>query len=610
MTADLLRPRRPATSFLPVHALLVVAFGVGLIVLLWGLTVREVDKDWHAQELAVERNLASFARAMDGHLGAAVRAIDASLLLLRSEYLVNPEGMQRHAAILTRSLLEDGLAQIAIIGADGFLTYSNLNDAARIYLGDREHFRVHESSVADQLYISQPVRGRLSGKLTLQFTRKILRPDGSFAGVVVLSVDPAYFARFYDALQLGTQGVVTLVGTDRVIRARSSNQQQALGKRLAEHPLFAPNAAPQGHFHDRSPVDQVQRLYAYRRLADLPLIIVVGIAEAEAFAHLLEQRRDYLGAALLGTIGIALFIAVLLVQTRRQFNAEARYRHLMQNASDGMVVCDRQGIIRDVNHQTCRSLGYGADELLGLPYTAIDKAAVAQEPGAVGSASATAAADAAPTREGLLQRKDGSRFPVETSLSLIPGSDSLMLRIVRDISERKQLEERMWSQANFDSLTGLPNRALFQDRLGVAIAQAKRRGKRLTLMFLDLDHFKEVNDTLGHAAGDQLLKTVAGRLRTCVREEDTVARMGGDEFCLILPDLCRREEAAVVAQAILDVLQEPFLLDGRPVSVSGSIGITLYPDEGDSPEALLRTADRAMYRAKEGGRGRYAHLLS
>jgi diguanylate cyclase (GGDEF)-like protein len=174
--------------------------------------------------------------------------------------------------------------------------------------------------------------------------------------------------------------------------------------------------------------------------------------------------------------------------------------------------------------------------------------------------------------------------------------------------ERKSAERRLAYLAQFDTLTGLPNRHLFHDRLLQTIAHARRSGNPMAVLFIDLDRFKLVNDTQGHSAGDKLLKEAAARLTECMRSVDTVGRFGGDEFGAIVSDLARPGDAGVVAQKILDAIAQPYKLDARDTYVSASIGITLFPADGDSPEALVMNADTAMYRAKEQGRNTYQYF--
>ncbi|HSP55660.1 MAG TPA: PAS domain S-box protein, partial [Dehalococcoidia bacterium] len=210
----------------------------------------------------------------------------------------------------------------------------------------------------------------------------------------------------------------------------------------------------------------------------------------------------------------------------------------------------------------------------------------------------------APSYELRIKRPDGDYVVGEfTSTPLIEdGELKGAFGIARDITERKKAEAMIRELAYHDGLTGLPNRALFEDRLGVALAQAHRRRQMLAVMFLDLDRFKIVNDTLGHSGGDKLLKGVAEDLKAIVREGDTVARVGGDEFTLLFPAIESQADAIEVAERILDILRGPRLIDSQEFSITTSIGMTIYPQDGKDTDALLRNADTAMYRAKERGR--------
>jgi diguanylate cyclase (GGDEF)-like protein len=175
----------------------------------------------------------------------------------------------------------------------------------------------------------------------------------------------------------------------------------------------------------------------------------------------------------------------------------------------------------------------------------------------------------------------------------------------RELSERKKAEETIRQMAFHDTLTGLPNRALFNDRLGVALAHARRHKHRVAVMLLDLDHFKEVNDTLGHSVGDQLLKAVGDRLFSLLRESDTVSRMGGDEFLLLLPEMADPAHASSAAERILQSIRQPFVLESHTIHITTSLGIAIYPDDGTDGDTLVKKADLAMYRVKEEGRDSY-----
>ncbi len=209
-----------------------------------------------------------------------------------------------------------------------------------------------------------------------------------------------------------------------------------------------------------------------------------------------------------------------------------------------------------------------------------------------------------------LRRRDGTPVWVIENESLLEGeSDQQIEGTIVDITDRKLAEERVQHQAYHDFLTDLPNRLLFGDRLELAIAHASRSGKKLAVLFLDLDHFKLINDTMAHAAGDDLLRSVATRLQGAVRQDDTVARMGGDEFTILLPEVNGEEGAAKITRKILQLFHEPFNIHGREIYITASLGIAVFPNDGDDAATLVKNADSAMYRAKDMGRDNFQFYM-
>jgi diguanylate cyclase (GGDEF)-like protein len=199
------------------------------------------------------------------------------------------------------------------------------------------------------------------------------------------------------------------------------------------------------------------------------------------------------------------------------------------------------------------------------------------------------------------RRKNGETYLEWLSITAVKGSTGKVeyyLAIFSDITLRKQEERELYDLATHDALTGLPNRFFFSERFRHAMVRAKRASHMVGLLYLDLDRFKPVNDALGHRCGDKLLQTVARRLQQSVREEDTIARLGGDEFGVILEHLSRPRDAAATARKLLHAMARPFRLDGHKASITASIGITVYPFDGDDVETLVKRADGAMYRAK------------
>ena len=281
---------------------------------------------------------------------------------------------------------------------------------------------------------------------------------------------------------------------------------------------------------------------------------------------------------------------------------------LEQNPAS-VIISDARGRIKYVNPRFSRITGYNAQDVLDLTiHRMIARHAPAEIQKEIHDALVTGSEwhGELPNR-----RKNGDQFWEYVALSPIRTDDGTIthfLAIGEDITVRKVYEERLFNQANFDSLTRLPNRVLAFDRLTQAMARAHRSGHIVAVMFMDLDNFKNINDTLGHAAGDQLLIEAARRLRSAIREDDTVARLSGDEFLVILPDLATVYDSKVVAHKILNAFSSPFTLEGRELFFTVSIGISTYPDDSDNPHTLLQHADAAMYRAKSSGRNTYRYF--
>jgi diguanylate cyclase (GGDEF)-like protein/PAS domain S-box-containing protein len=285
--------------------------------------------------------------------------------------------------------------------------------------------------------------------------------------------------------------------------------------------------------------------------------------------------------------------------------SERQYRQIVDTTQEGVWLRDAEARTVFVNRRLCEMLGYTADEMMGRPVTDFMDA----------DARAEAERRFTQRKKGerqqhdvRYQHKDGSDVWAIVSASPMYDDDGVFiggLGMITDITERKRHEEVIRWQAYHDSLTGLPNRKLFEDRLHQLLVMAERHLHPVAIMFIDLDGFKQVNDTLGHDYGDHLLKVVAERISGCLRGEDTVARMGGDEFAVLLPGIEHPDAIAIVAQKLLEALAQTIDLAGQEVSVSGSIGVSMHPNDGDDVQSLLKHADVAMYRAKEQGGNRY-----
>ncbi|HEY6868883.1 MAG TPA: EAL domain-containing protein [Novosphingobium sp.] len=285
--------------------------------------------------------------------------------------------------------------------------------------------------------------------------------------------------------------------------------------------------------------------------------------------------------------------------------SELRYRRLFETANDGILLLDsKTEEVTDANPAFVTMIGCDRSELLGRkisqlsPFRKIDACrSTVQELRQLQHIKYD---------DWVLEKRDGSPVNVEVIGSLYQANNADIVQCnFRDISDRKEAEARIRYMAHHDALTGLPNRIMLADRLQMAIAHARRNQTNVAVLLLDLDRFKHINDSLGHHIGDMLLEAVAMRLRACLRESDTAARLGGDEFVLVLPEANSKHAAEVVARKVLATLSEPIEVESHQLHIGVSIGISVYPTDGEDSGALLRASDTAMYKAKESGRGQY-----
>ena len=379
----------------------------------------------------------------------------------------------------------------------------------------------------------------------------------------------------------------------------------------------------------------------YKQSPDTPIVVLSGFKDETLSIEAVKNgAQDYLvkghvdGHLLKRSIRYAIERQGI---ERELLESKQRYTRLVQMVPDAVYTLDAEGIFTFVN-DAIRNLGYDPEQLAGKHFSTImhtddaelvtrsktlsknqDKAACPKEIPKLFDERRTEKRKTMGLEVRLLRNKantsDSEYVYVEVNASglyikNIGREDKVFLGtigIMRDITERKQTEAAIQQMAFYDAVTGLPNRTLFRDRISMSLAHVQRVNGMLAVLFLDLDKFKLVNDSLGHAVGDQLLKTVADRLANCTRKGDTVARMGGDEFTLLLPVIKHKGDAEEVADKILEKISHPFVIDGHELTVTTSIGIAMYPADGADIDTLLKNADIAMYYAKDAGGNNYKH---
>ena len=297
---------------------------------------------------------------------------------------------------------------------------------------------------------------------------------------------------------------------------------------------------------------------------------------------------------------------ILRLQTLKNalWENQTRMKAVLHNIQEGIVSIDPQGFIEDANPAVAAVFGYSPEELIGKPIEPLI-------PELSGDMRNAYSKDTSKKRLGAYREvvgfhKNSRQLPLEINIARMELNDTAhFVCIVRDITDRKAAEARLTQLALYDQLTGLPNRTRFYESMAFSLSQARRIKSALALLFIDLDGFKNVNDTLGHDAGDQLLKEVGKRLQASIRGSDTAARIGGDEFMIILNNIQNNEQAVGVAEKIIASINQPMNLEGNSCQVGASIGIALYPDHAENSEDLIRASDGAMYLAKFNGKNTY-----
>jgi len=560
----------------------------------------------------------------------------ASLLRISGEIFVN--AIQRHRAEAAlrgseqrhRVLFERNLAGVYRTSIDGRIL--DCNDAMATILGfssreelmERTATELYQDPLHRDDYIAILRRDRMMTSHEISLLRKDGRPCWLIESVHLLDGDPEVL-----------EGTVIDI-TDRKLAENalreSEERYRLLVERMREGLVQADNAGVLQFVNDRF-CEMVG--YAREELVGLLGETLLPYPEDVALMrekielrmrHVADQyeirvrRKDgtviwlEIGGApvvdavgnVIGSIGVHNDVTERRMAEEALRESEARYRLMAENSTDMISRTSNKGIILYASDASRRLLGFEPSELVGHSFYDFIFDADREE---VRYLSSLIHESGPTTFAYRVEKKDGSLVWFETTSrsvrDVLTGKIREIVGVSRDVTERKHVEEQIEYQAYHDALTGLPNRRLFRDRLTVALAHARRMKHPLAVMFLDLDRFKVVNDTLGHSMGDELLRAIGARLQASMREEDSVARMGGDEFTILLADLKSTDAAAKIAQKVLDTVAHPLQIEGTELFITTSIGIALFPNDGDTAEALLANADHAMYRAKDAGRSSY-----
>ena len=506
--------------------------------------------------------------------------------------------------------------------AGRWLATSEQVNLAGLNNSDRDYFQRHRASPDRDTLIGRPVKSRSGGQWIITASRRFNHPDGSFAGVTLTTIDVSYFSRFYEQFDIGAEGAVSLLNTDGIMLARSRDDDGAyVGRDMSKAPLFRDwhNRPAASVYYFKSPIDGVQRLSFYQRSSRYPVMVLATKAQDDVLA---PWRQDAL-TRMAVVLGLTVLIAVIgfylvrhLLQRQRMAAAlvgkEADFRLLAEQSSDMVMRVGLDERILYVSPSCVRVLGWNPDKLLGTPalagVNAEDRPRVEQAVAALKNAEAEEARIIYRTRH-----REKAEIWVETALRVTRAPDTGeidgVVAISRDMTKQKDLQDKLAALATSDGLTGLANRRHFDERLSDEWGRARRDGTPLSLLLIDVDHFKKFNDQYGHQAGDGCLRALARVLGAqAQRPADLAARYGGEEFALLLPNT-DAEGCAQVGERVRAALYELGMLHAlNPPSklVTASLGgATNLPSQGMTDcSALVTAADRALYAAKDNGRDR------
>ena len=587
--------------------------GVIIIAMLWlgvGLAYRQdVQQDFNE----VQRRNQNYAMLFEENVLRSIGEIDKAILYLRRSIEASKGHIDYQTIVMTTDVLSEIIVQVAIIDANGISRGSNAVPTTTnlIDISDREHFRVHLGTDEDKLFISKPLIGRASKKWSVQFTRRFSNKDGSFAGVVVASMDPVHFTRFYNKIDLGQTSSVALVGDDGVVRSSGGGtvERLAFGRNLTGTPMGdLIQRATESGATDPAAASDDDLFVTARKMRSYPLSVVVTTKWSDIYKTSWETLQQNLLVVVALTILILIALEhILRAEAKAQQKAE-QLRLTLEHVSQGIMLVTKDRQIPIISER-CGELLHLSKDVIADPPSFDELARDGARNGtfALADAERDSAADTpfVPWQATISEYKKPNGTVIEVRKTQLP--DGGFVQTFTDITPQREAEEQIARLAAEDPLTRLPNRRIFRAKIEKAISRRTDAGmpEGFAVLFLDMDRFKSINDTLGHRIGDKLLVELAVRLRSVLPETGFLARLGGDEFAVLLPATSARDEIERVAQDIVASMEQPFQVDHHLISASVSVGIAIGPRDGATEDDVLVAADLALYAVKSTERGTY-----
>lgn len=603
-----------------------VLLAVGLV-LLGGAVAHNLYKIHRDIMMGERHRLQTQARVVSDNLTVQIAAADRVIKALCSELSGrDPDTWQAVIEQKQMRLFQDVLPGIRVlnaIDADGAIRLSNRDDLLGRSMAQREYF-IHARKHHDQqtLFVSSPFQ-TLLGAWGVNLVRVMPNADGGFGGIISATLNPDYFQTLLRSVNYSQDMVTAIIHGDGLIFTMEPNRVDLSGKNLNLPGTFFSQHRASGNqenlFSGTLYATNDQRLMVFKTFQpellqlDKPLLVLAArrldAIKADWRTHARYQTATFL------TIALISILALLLYQRRqRQLlqQAEAVSDHLrklqlgVENSASGVLITDVNGTIEYVNRKFTQVTGYSPDEAIGHNPRILKSESTPRE--VFQELWSTILRGEEWHGELLNRRKNGEVYWSVASISPLrneTGQITHFIANVEDINERKNAEATIERLAYFDPLTDLPNRRMLQDRLEQGLKRSRRQENGMALLYIDLDRFKQVNDSLGHPAGDRLLKELSRRLLAALRDDDVVCRLGGDEFAVILHDIHHEEDVVPVVNKLLRTIEQPVVLEEGELFVSASIGVSLYPKDGEDAKTLEKHADMALYHAKEEGKNTF-----
>lgn len=618
--AMLLRSARNRIGFLRGHAFFILvwplaAFLTGLI----GWSILLADLEENRQELE-QASLSQAAALSRGYAEQLERMLDSTnRILLHVKYAWHLSGRRLKLENMEPGMFPPtDLFFVAIIDRNGMLLTSTIDGNEKISVADRTYFSAHQENPADFLYIGTPPTARSRNSNVIQFSRKLSIGDNRFEGVVLASSSPEYLTETYDDSSLGENGFLGVISSDNTIRVSRTGKRihSPTDPGLATLPKFSTSGGSQLMSGEEWFADGRSRYVGWQSVQNYPIIALTGLDVQDTLAPLMARQATSRQLATGATIALGIFTLIAMLFAARLSwrkhqlkNMQATYRKATEEGSEGFYIArpvhaaDGAVIdyrIIDCNNYGAELFGFRREDLTGQRIANVGRSTVTQFMlDLLRRATETGHHDVE-----VQSPADATVMPEWLHFRAVQSGGDLAVTL-RDISDAKAHLKELERRSNEDELTGLPNRHWIKNHLGDAIARAAQNSETLALLYVDLDGFKAVNDTMGHAAGDELLCAAARRLKLAVRPQDHVVRLGGDEFALILEHVGSAREVAPVAQRVLDAFKQSFRLAQGTHTVGASVGISVFPNDGRDAASLIRHADIAMYAVKTSGKSNF-----